>query len=317
MIEYTGRTLLRRRDVEGGFETFFPRPGPLVLEIGFGDGRFLVELARLQPDWNLLGVEISLASVSRAFRRMHREWVRQARLFRGHGRMIVRDFLPPASLRRIYVNFPDPWPRRRNVVRRLLQPEFFRMAANRLEMGGDLLLTTDHAEYFEFARKSARESGVFREEVASPPEEALRTKYALKWQDQDRPIYHAIFTPTSTPAPPRPLVSLEKMQHALMEGSLSCVGDFAKYTHRFKSGTAVVTEAYRSLSREGLLFRVIVEEADLHQELLVKAWSKSDGIFVGLDAFGDPLGTRGCREAVRAVTHVLIEHGLTLKSSWI
>ncbi|MFT4604488.1 MAG: tRNA (guanine-N7-)-methyltransferase [Rhodothermales bacterium] len=316
-LSYSSRRILRKRDMAGGPKSLFERSGPLVLEIGFGDGRFLVELARLHPEWNLVGVEISLASVSRAFRRMHREGVDQVRLYRGHGRMVVRDFIEPESLRRIYVNFPDPWPRRNQLAYRLLQPGFFRMAANRLALGGDLVLTTDHAEYFEFSRASAKASGIFEEEVLAPPPETLRTKYAMKWQDQQRPIYHAVFTPTERPAPPVRETQIEDMQHALMDGDLGAVRQVSKHVRQFEGGTAIVLEAYRSLADDVLMFEVVVEEADLHQELLVKAWEKADGIFVGLQPFGDPMGTRGCREAVHAVTDVLQSHGLTVRKTWI
>ncbi len=316
-LPYSGRRILRKRDMRGGPRSLFDREGPLALEIGFGDGRFLVELARLHPDWNLVGVEISLASVSRAFRRMHREGVDHVRLYRGHGRMVVRDFLDAGSLRRIYVNFPDPWPRRNQLSYRLLQPGFFRMAANRLAPGGDLMLTTDHAEYFEFARGSAEASGIFEESVLPSPPETLRTKYALKWQDQQRPIYHAVFTPTERPSPPARETHIEDMQHALLDGDLSAVRQVAKYVRRFEGGTVIVMEAYRSLTDDGLMFEVVVEEADLRQELLIKAWAKQDGVFVGLQPFGDPMGTRGCREAVHAVTDVLKTHGLTVRQAWI
>ncbi|NNE68751.1 MAG: tRNA (guanine-N7)-methyltransferase [Rhodothermales bacterium] len=300
-----------------GPDALFQREGPLVLEIGFGDGRFLVELERLHPEWNLLGVEISLASVSRAFRRMHREGIEHVRLYRGHGRMVVRDFLKPDSLRRIYVNFPDPWPRRNQVSYRLLQPAFFRMAANRLAPGGDLLLTTDHAEYFAFARESARASGVMSEALGEPPPETLRTKYALKWQEEDRPIYHVVFTPTDNPPPPERATQSQPMQHALLDGDLSAVRSFSKHVRQFDGGTVIVLEAYRSLTDDGVTFEVVVEEADLRQELLVKAWEKEDGVFVGLQPFGDPMGTRGCREAVHAVTDVLTGYGLTVRQAWI
>lgn len=316
-LPYSGRRLLRKKDMSVGQAALFQRPGPLVLEIGFGDGRFLVELARLHPEWNLLGVEISLASVSRAFRRMHRERVEHVRLYRGHGRMVVRDFLQPDSLRRIYVNFPDPWPRRNQVSYRLLQPAFFKMAANRLASGGDLHLTTDHAEYFAFARESARASGVMSETLLPPPPETLRTKYAMKWQEESRPIYHAVFTPTENPPPPAPETKPQPMQHALLDGDLSTVRSFSKHVRRFDGGTVIVMEAYRSLTDDGVQFEVVVEEADLRQELLVKAWEKNDGVFVGLQVFGDPMGTRGCREAVHAVTDVLTKYGLTVRQAWI
>ncbi|MBO6778766.1 MAG: tRNA (guanosine(46)-N7)-methyltransferase TrmB [Rhodothermales bacterium] len=316
-MRYDGGVLLRKKDFGQGPQALFERDGPLVVEIGFGDGRFLVELDRLHPEWNTLGVEISLASVSRAFRRMHRENVRNVRLYRGHGRMLVRDFLTEDSVRRIYVNFPDPWPRRRQVSNRLLQPRFFRMAANRLQADGDLMLTTDHKEYFQFARASAADSGVFSEEVLPPPAETLRTKYALKWQDQERPIYHVVFRPTARPAAPEPRTVVEAMQHALMQGDLHAVSTMDKHVRRFDGGVVVVAQAYRSLDGKEVLFEVVVEEADLRQELLVKARKKESGIYVALEPFGDPMGTRGCREAVRAVTEVLEQQGLRTESTWI
>jgi tRNA (guanine-N7-)-methyltransferase len=107
------------------------------------------------------------------------------------------------------------------------------------------------------------------------------------------------------------------MQHALLEGDLAAVDGFTKQVRRFKEGTVVVTDAFRSMDGSGLLFTVVVEEPDLRQDLLVKAWPKEDGIFVGLQAFGDPMGTRGVREAVQTVADWLVGKGLVLKKSWI
>jgi tRNA (guanine-N7-)-methyltransferase len=317
MIDYRGRTVLRKKDFRAGPGAVFERKAPTTLEIGFGDGRFLVELGRLHPEWNLLGVETSLASVSRAYRRLHREEIEHVRVFRGNGRMLLRDLLLPASLERIYVNFPDPWPRRRQLSNRLLQPEFFGLAANRLAPGGVLMLTTDHQEYFEFSRESARESGVISESVLPPPPETLRTKYAMKWQDQDRPIYHVVFTPTERPNTTPTQNPIVEMQHALLKGDLDSVASVEKHVRVFEGGTVIVKEAYRSLTDEGILFEVVSEEADLRQDLLIKAWTKADGVFVGLEQFGDPMGTRGCREAVRAVVDVLVAKGLEVDKTWI
>src|SRR5690606_34327654 len=123
----------------------FGRAGPLVLEVGFGDGTFLAHLAEAYPAWNLLGAEISLASVSRAFRRLRRLGHRPVRLFRGQAEFLLRNIVPPEGLHRLYVNFPDPWPKKRHHERRLLQASFFRLAAARLEPNGAIHFTSDHA----------------------------------------------------------------------------------------------------------------------------------------------------------------------------
>ena len=307
---------LSHLDFPTSAERLFGRTGPFVLEIGFGDGRFLAHLGQAHPAWNLLGAEVSPASVTRAFRRLRREGIATARLYRGHGRFLVRNVIPPRGLHRVYVNFPDPWPRKRHHKNRLLQTPFFRLLSTRLEDGGALLLTTDHAEYFHFALEQAQASGLFHLAEGPPPPAMLRTKYALKWQEQDRPIYHVAFTKTAEADDVFKPIERCPMQHALLEGDLNAVAPFEKLVHRFRGGTVVVLDAYREMRGAGLLFQVIIEEEDLSQEVLIKAWPHEAGIYVGLQRFGHPLTTRGVREAVGAVTRWLEGQGLRRVKTW-
>ncbi len=298
-------------------ESLYSRRGPLVVEVGFGDGRFTSELAREHPDWNIFGAEISLGSLWRAYRRMIRESVPNVRLYRGHGRMIVRDVVGEQRLSRIYVNFPDPWPRKKHQKNRLLQESFFSLLSTRLVDDGLLSFTTDHEEYFGFACEEAHRSGHFSVVVGAPPAAALQTKYALKWQGQNKPIFHAEFIKTSEANPHQIINSSIPMQHATLTGSIDSVGAFEKVVHPFDGGHVILLEAFRGLSEDCLLFRARVEEPDLMQEILVQAWPKDDGVFVSLQPFGNPMFTRGVREAVRAVALWLESQGLVLRESWI
>ncbi|AEB10785.1 tRNA (guanosine(46)-N7)-methyltransferase TrmB [Marinithermus hydrothermalis] len=292
-------------------DRLFGREGPLVLEVGFGDGRFLAMLARAHPEWNLLGVEVSAASVARARKRLLKERVAHARLYLGHARFVVRNLIPPKSLHRVYVNFPDPWPKKRHQHKRLLQAPFFRLLSTRLADGGALLFTTDHEEYFTFALEEAKRTGLYRVEVGPPPPEALKTKYALKWQEQQKPIFHAAFHKAGEDAGAYPPIErYTEMPHALLEGTLPEIERFAKQVHAFEGGHVIVLEAYRDLEGPGLIFLARVEEADLVQEVLVEARPSAKGVFVGLKGFGAPLVTRGVKEAVRWVTAWLEARGL-------
>lgn len=299
------------------FAPLFGREAPLVLEIGFGDGRYLEHLSSEHPDWNLLGAEVSLGSVWRAWRRMKRCRAQHVRLYKGSGRFIVRDVVPEAGLQRVYVNFPDPWPRKKHLKNRLLQVPFFRILSRRLVDGGDLLLTTDHPEYYAFSLEQGRASGCFEVEEGTPPPATLQTKYARKWLAQDKPIYHARFKlieraeeePSRNPIIP--------MQHAILDGSLSEVGTFEKQVRAFRGGHAIILEAYRDLGSEGLLFKAVSEEPDLRQELIIQAWPTEDGVLVSLQPFGNPMTTKGVRESVMAVADWLVSQGLTLRQAWI
>lgn len=299
------------------FAPLFGRKAPLVLEIGFGDGRYLEHLQAAHPEWNLVGAEISLGSVWRAYRRMQRCKAEHVRLYKGSGRFIVRDIAPDAGLHRVYVNFPDPWPRKRHLKNRLLQVPFFRMLSQRLEAGGDLLLTTDHPEYFAFSVEEGKASGCFVVEEGPPPPATLQTKYARKWLDQDKPIYHARFILTQRADEIITRNTVIPMQHAILDGSLSDIGTFSKRVRPFRGGHAIVLEAYRDLSSEGLLFKAVSEEEDLRQELIIQAWPTEDGVLVSLQPFGNPMTTKGVRESVMAVADWLTTQGLTLRQAWI
>ena len=297
--------------------SLFSRSAPLVLEVGFGDGRYLEHLAAAHPEWNLLGAEVSLGSVWRAYRRMKRCKIEHVRLYKGSAQFLVRDIIPEGALDRIYVNFPDPWPRKKHRKNRLLQVPFFHTVSSRLREGGSLFLTTDHAEYYAFSVEEAGASACFDVIPGSPPPATLETKYARKWREQKRDIFHAEFRCTKI-APNTPsLIKTIPMQHATMEGSLSSVGPFEKQVRPFAGGHAIILEAYRDLASDGLLFKAVTEEPDLRQELLIQAWPTEEGVLVSLQTFGDPMTTKAVREAVMAVTDWLVSQGLTLKQAWI
>ncbi len=289
-------------------EALYGRTGPWVLEIGFGDGRFLVELARLHPEWNLLGAEVAPASVSRALRRLKREGVTRARLFRGDARFLLRNLVGLRALERVYVNFPDPWPKKKHASRRLLQIPFFRLLSTRLAAGGALLLTTDHPEYFDFATAEARASGLFEVRPGPPPPETLRTKYAQKWLDQSKPIFHAAFVKTAEADEAFPPIRRYPVPHALMQGTLPPAEAFTKQVEPAPEASVVLLEAWQAAGRLVVLARV--EEPELVQEVLLEARPSSKGVYVGLRPSCSPLVTAGVKRAVGLLVRWLEGQGL-------
>lgn len=322
--ETTSKTATRRGPLvlaAGGFELpidgerLFGRAAPLVLEVGFGGGQFLLGLARSHPEWNLLGAEISPGSVVRARDLLRRADVSNAALYRGHARFLVRDALPPSSLTRVYVNFPDPWPKDRHAHHRLLQAPFLRLVSTRLVDAGELHFTTDHPEYFAQALAEAAETGLYRAEPGPAPPETLETKYARKWRALGKPIHHVRFVLVKRALPePAPRVEIEPgMHYATLSGTLPEPESFDKSVRTFDGGTVVVLDLLRATRGGGFCFLVRVEEPDLVQELLVDARQTEPGhVYVGVRTFGQPLPTRGTREAVGMVTEWLVGQGLAL-----
>lgn len=279
-----------------------------MLEIGFGDGRFTAELAKAHPEWLILGAEVSATSVLKALKRMRREGINNVRLYQGTGPFALRNLVPRRSLHLVVVNFPDPWPKKRHQERRLLQERFFRRLSTRLQEDGALLLTTDHEEYFRFALEEARRTGLFRVEVAPPPEAHLRTKYALKWKEAGRSFFHGVFIKVAEDPEPWPPLRRYEMAHALLEGSLPEALFLEKTPVPVAGGVAVFLEVARG--ERGFYVLTHVEEEDLTQDLLLEVRPSARGVYAGVSRFGSPLITQGVKEAVRALVAKLADLGL-------
>jgi tRNA (guanine-N7-)-methyltransferase len=297
-------------------DALFGRAAPLVLEIGFGNGWFLVHLGKEHPELNILGAETSASSVHRAYRRLLRADVPAVRIFKGDAVFMIRHLIAPGSLDKVYVNFPDPWPRRKHRSKRLLTAEFFRAVSNRLVPGGTVVLTTDHPEYFAFARKEAVASEVFEESIHEVPAPMLQTRYAQKWLRQKKPIFHGVFSCTTSLALSVPKLRDESMQHALLLGDLDTVGVMPTGVFKVRNAYVIMMEHLCLAEGAGHVFAMHVEEEGLKQDILVEAVVRDNGVFVGVRRFGSPMATHGVGEALRIVVEWLQSRGLTVVDRW-
>ncbi|MCC6642198.1 MAG: tRNA (guanosine(46)-N7)-methyltransferase TrmB [Deltaproteobacteria bacterium] len=167
---------------------------PLVVEIGFGRGEFLIDLALAAPATPHVGVEYSTKRVLKMARRLARAAVANVRLLDCTGEIVVHDLLAPASVQEFWINFPDPWPKKRHHRRRLLQPEMVRALAERLVASGSLHVATDHEGYADAI--DAALAGEPLLENAFAPAPFLRdvpgrraTAYEVEWRAEGRPMH--------------------------------------------------------------------------------------------------------------------------------
>jgi tRNA (guanine-N7-)-methyltransferase len=125
---------------------FDHRPREIWFEIGFGGGEHLARQAALHPDIGLIGAEPFLEGVAKALAEIERRDLANVRLRRGDARLLVEE-LAPQTIDRVFVLFPDPWPKTRHRKRRLIQPEFLQRLSRVLQPGAGLRFVTDWADY--------------------------------------------------------------------------------------------------------------------------------------------------------------------------
>jgi tRNA (guanine-N7-)-methyltransferase len=144
------------------FVDLFGRTAPVVLEIGFGNGETLVEQAAAHPDMDFIGVEVHAPGIGHCLLRAQAAGVMNLRVVAHDAIEVLNDQVPAGSLTRLNLYFPDPWPKKRHHKRRILQPSFLPLVADRLRDGGRIHVATDWANYAEHIDEVFAQSALFR-----------------------------------------------------------------------------------------------------------------------------------------------------------
>ncbi|MCI0639635.1 MAG: methyltransferase domain-containing protein [Gemmataceae bacterium] len=146
------RTALKRLPAEGPLhlEELFGRSAPLVVDVGCGNGRFLLASAIARPDHDHLGVDILPMVLRYATRRANQRGLANVRFAACDGLRIVRQYLVPASVREVHCYHPQPFHEPEQAQRRLIAPEFLALVHRVLEPGGLFFLQTDNEPYWHY-----------------------------------------------------------------------------------------------------------------------------------------------------------------------
>jgi tRNA (guanine-N7-)-methyltransferase len=128
-------------------DKLFRRRAPRILEIGFGNGESLATMAQARSDADFLGIEVHRPGVGHLLMRIESLGLSNLRVLCVDAVEVLARQLPDASLNRIQVFFPDPWPKHRHHKRRLIQPDFVALLARKLKPGAHLHLATDWEAY--------------------------------------------------------------------------------------------------------------------------------------------------------------------------
>ena len=179
---------------------------PLEVEVGCGKGRFITSRAAAHPEFEFLGIERMLDRVRSFDRKVARLHLANARVLRLEALYTFHYLLPEHHARRVYVFFPDPWPKRKHHSHRLFGPLFLNALWKRLEIGGRLEFATDHEEYFHTVEECfAADSRYARvEPMPRPPE--VWTEFEARFRADGLPIHAAAWE--SLPGPDAPLEPL-------------------------------------------------------------------------------------------------------------
>lgn len=192
------RSLTARQELL--FETLMPRIGiksfaeidnagfdRIFLEIGFGGGEHIAQMALNNPNDLFIGCEPFINGVASLLVKIDENKIQNIRIYQADARTLIKE-IPDNSLSGVFLLFPDPWPKRKHIKRRFLQDKTITDLYNRLKVGGFWRIASDHKEYKPWILKlfnqekfkSCFEMKVFNRDTRPDPETWPKTRYEQK-----------------------------------------------------------------------------------------------------------------------------------------
>ncbi len=129
------------------YSRIFGREAPLILEIGFGNGSGLAEMACANPEVNYLGIEVHRPGVGHLLYLLKQKNIKNVRIYHHDAIEILEQKIPDYSLSAVHLFFPDPWQKRRHHKRRIVRPDFIALLNKKLKQGGYFHAATDWEHY--------------------------------------------------------------------------------------------------------------------------------------------------------------------------
>lgn len=289
------------------WDEVYGRSAPILVEIGFGSGHFLIDWAGQRPDANVLGLEISLPSLRKGESKIRNTGLENVRIVQGGAPLVLQALFPPDSISEAFINFPDPWPKERHYHRRLISDEFLHLLATRLIPGGLLDIATDHADYAAWIAGRLERTPYFTSRCpttfVTEDNERLRTKYELIALAEGRTCHYFKWRRnTETAVNIFPIPEELPMPHVIMTSPLSLAEIGQRFEPQHTSDGAVhvkLLEMYQSFYDQKLLVETYVKEEPLTQRVGLSVIRRQTGeLVVGLHDVGFPRPTRGLQLAI-------------------
>ncbi|HFX3751826.1 TPA: tRNA (guanosine(46)-N7)-methyltransferase TrmB [Enterococcus faecium] len=178
---------------KGKWNELFENDHPIHIEIGMGKGQFITGMAKAHPEINYIGVEMQVSVVSIALDKLIEQPLPNLKLLHVDG-SVLTEYFADSEVDQIYLNFSDPWPKKRHEKRRLTYKTFLAVDEQILRPNGEIHFKTDNQGLFEYSLASFSQYGMILKQVwldlhQSQFEGNIMTEYEEKFSSKGQRIY--------------------------------------------------------------------------------------------------------------------------------
>jgi len=271
-----------------------------IVEIGFGNGDFLVRHALENPDKPHIGFELSGISIAKVVRKARRLGINNLRVARIDAYWGFYLLLPDESVETAYMNFPDPWPKKRHANRRLTNPENLFIFHRKIQEGGKLVLKTDERFFVDYTIENAMNMGGWSWVLEENAISEHPTKYEKKWIEEGKIIYKLILQKVGPPSRDikiRHLKEVKEVPHMKTDKPRFLPQELAGKVFRLPNGTIAKFFALWK-GDEGYLIETLLVESGYEHYFLTRFRKKGNSWVIGVSPFSEVLKTEGIRDLI-------------------
>ena len=179
--------------LKGNWQSRFATVQPIHIEVGSGKGRFITEMAKAHPQINYISIEIQTSVIVNVLDHQIREQLPNLQILHADGRNL-NQYFAPGEISQVYLNFSDPWPKKKHAKRRLTSPDFLAQYEEILIPEGEIHFKTDNQGLFEYSLASMSQYGLYFKQVwldlhQSDFEGNIETEYEQKFAARGQRIY--------------------------------------------------------------------------------------------------------------------------------
>lgn len=287
------------------WDEIFQRQAKLAVEIGFGNGEFLISLAKQKPEYNFIGFETSITSLVKIQKKIHAESLKNIRVALVDGRFALREFFKDNSVEEVYTNFPCPWPKKSHQDKRFTNQGFAETLSAVLNFGGIFQLVTDVEWYAEHMKDILLKTECFDLIQFNENDKMIvGTRYERKWLSEGRKTY--ILT-----AKKKGYLDIQRwtweegsMPHIhLNDVSEQKILQLSGNVFRYHKGVFVVKNVY--VRENEYLLRIVSNEEGFQQRYFISIEKEKDGWLVKLDPDAPAYRTPVVKFSVKKIAEVI------------
>ncbi len=280
----------------------------LWVEIGFGNGAFLAATADQNRDVMLIGFDISLESCRRAVKACMEKNADNVKIIQKNAKPLLQNIFPDNSIDKIFMNFPDPWPKKKHRDKRTIDEKFVKILGSVLKTGGYFELVTDQEWYALQSKELFARSPLFSvEDYCQNPHRKIQTKYEKKWLSLKRNIFRLLVKKVKYESVAK-LISGGDMPHVIINKELNVEDAMArlkKYEIKENDRFFVIKEVHVNPEKTNILLKTVVVDDDFQQKFYIVIHKRPDGWIVKLDDITQPFRTPSVKFAIEKTGELL------------